>query len=254
MTSFFKIEGLEKRYQDKAHWLKKSKDVQIGPLSFELEQGKTLALVGEAGSGKSTIARILAGVEEPNAGSLHHNGELIKWNDSSFFCNNIRMIFQDAQKALNPNLKIGLQLEQPLIFNTKLTPKERKTKILESLRMVGLLPEHAEYFPHMFSGGQAQRIGIARALILDPKVVIIDEALSPLDPSLRAQVLNLLVKLQDEKQLTYLLISHQISLIRYLSDSIIVLDNGIIVEQGETSAICESPASPITHRLLSALE
>jgi cationic peptide transport system ATP-binding protein len=253
-NTLFTVSGLEKKYKDKAHWLKKSKDVKIGPLDFDIYQGETLAIVGEAGSGKSTLARLLSGAEQPNSGTLKHEGEYINWDNASFFSNNIRMIFQDAQKSLNPNVKIGFQLEQPLLFNTTLNKKERKVKILQALRMVGLLPEHAEYFPHMFSGGQAQRIGIARALILDPKVVIIDEALAPLDPSLRAQVLNLLVDLQQKKQLTYILISHHISLIRYLSDRIIVMDKGEIVEQGPTESVFSSPQSPITHRLITALE
>lgn len=248
------IDGLSKCYKDRAHWLKKSKDVTIGPVSFELLKGETLAMVGEAGSGKSTLARVLSGAERSDHGDLYFDGKKVDWQDSSFFCKNIRIIFQDAQKSLNPAVKIGYQLEQPLIFNTNLSPSERQEKILEALRMVGLLPEHAEYYPHMFSGGQAQRIGIARALILDPPIVIIDEALAPLDPSLRAQVVNLLIELQEKRQLTYILISHQISLIRYLSDKILVMENGKIAEFGEVAEVFKSPKQPITQKLLNALD
>lgn len=246
------VDGLSKCFKDRAHWLKKSKDVTIGPVSFELKKGETLAMVGEAGSGKSTLARVLSGAESSDFGDLYFDGKKVDWQDASFFCKNIRIIFQDAQKSLNPAVKIGDQLEQPLLFNTNLNEAERREKILEALRMVGLLPEHAEYYPHMFSGGQAQRIGIARALILDPPIVIIDEALAPLDPSLRAQVVNLLIDLQEKRQLTYILISHQISLIRYLSDKILIMENGKIAEFGEVAEVFENPKQAITQKLLNA--
>ena len=252
-VEFIKVDQLTKCYQDKAHWFKKGKDVTIGPVTFALKKGETIAIVGEAGSGKSTIARLLAAAETPDSGYLTHNGVVVDWNDTSFFCKNIRLIFQDAQKSLNPTIKIGQQLEQPLIFNTNLNEEQRQDKIHASLRMVGLLPEHAEYYPHMFSGGQAQRISIARALILDPEVVIIDESLAPLDPSLRAQVINLLMELQQQQQLTYILISHQISLIKYLSDRIIIMDNGQIIEQGSISDIFAKPAHNKTKKLLNSL-
>lgn len=248
------IDGLTKCFKDRAHWLKKSKDVTIGPVSFELNKGETLAMVGEAGSGKSTLARVLSGAESSDQGELYFDGKKVDWNDPSFFCKNIRIIFQDAQKSLNPAVKIGEQLEQPLIFNTDLSAAQRQDKILEALRMVGLLPEHAEYYPHMFSGGQAQRIGIARALILDPPIVIIDEALAPLDPSLRAQVVNLLIELQEKRQLTYILISHQISLIRYLSDKILVMENGKIAEFGNVAEVFAKPKQAITQKLLNTLD
>lgn len=253
-TPLFSALNITKCYKDKSHWFKKEKDVTVGPLSFHLYEGETLAVVGEAGSGKSTIARILSGAESPDSGQLFHNIESIDWNDNKFFSENIRLIFQDAQKSLNPTVPIGEQLEQPLLFNTDLNRKQRYEKIHDALRMVGLLPEHAEYYPHMFSGGQAQRIGIARALILDPKVIIIDEALAPLDPSLRAQVINLLLKLQEERKLTYILISHQISLIRYLSDRILVLDQGDIVEQGDIETVFNNPEHAKTQKLLNSID
>lgn len=248
------ISGLTKCFKDKAHWFKKSKDVTIGPVSFDINKGETLAMVGEAGSGKSTLARILSGAEKCDAGELYFDGQKVDWQDASFFCKHVRIIFQDAQKSLNPAVKIGDQLEQPLLFNTNLNEQQRADKILEALRMVGLLPEHAEYYPHMFSGGQAQRIGIARALILDPPIVIIDEALAPLDPSLRAQVINLLIDLQQKRKLTYIFISHQISLIRYLSDKILVMDGGKIVEYGETAKVFDAPQQAITQKLLTTLD
>lgn len=250
----FSVVNIGKCYKDKSNWFKKGDDVTIGPVSFHLYEGETVAIVGEAGSGKSTVARILSGAEAPDEGQLFHKVDAVKWQDSKFFCQNIRMIFQDAQKSLNPTVRIGEQLEQPLLFNTKLTSAERKEKIHEALRMVGLLPEHAEYYPHMFSGGQAQRIGIARALILDPKVVIIDEALAPLDPSLRAQVINLLLELQEKRKLTYILISHQISLIRYLSDRILIMDKGKIIEQGATQEVFQLPKHPKSQKLLTSMD
>jgi len=250
----FSIVNVLKCYKDKSHWFRKEDDVTIGPISFHLYKGETLAIVGDAGSGKSTVARLLAGAEQPDTGKLFHYADTVKWSDSKFFCQNIRMIFQDAQKSLNPTVRIGDQLEHPLIFNTNLDAEQRLEKIHQALRMVGLLPEHADYYPHMFSGGQAQRIGIARALILDPKVVIIDEALAPLDPSLRAQVINLLLELQETHKLTYILISHQISLIKYLSDRIIILDKGQIIEQGEINEVFDNPQQMKTQKLLSSAD
>lgn len=250
----FSILNITKCYKDKSHWLKKADDKTIGPVSFHLFPGETVAIIGEAGSGKSTVARLLAGAEHPDSGQLFHHVDVVKWKDSKFFCQNIRMIFQDAQKSLNPTVPIGKQLEQPLLFNTTLNASERQDKIKQALRMVGLLPEHADYYPHMFSGGQAQRIGIARALILDPKVVIIDEALAPLDPSLRAQVINLLLDLQESRKLTYILISHQISMIKYLSDRILVMDQGQVIEQGNTEDVFTNPQHPKTQKLLTSLE
>lgn len=252
-TPLLSIDNITKCYKDKAHWFKKGKDVVIGPVSFELFPGETLAVVGDAGSGKSTVARLLSGAEAPDDGELHHQGESVNWQNSKFFSQNIRLIFQDAQKSLNPTVRIGEQLEQPLIFNTELNEEQRQEKILEALRMVGLLPEHADYYPHMFSGGQAQRIGIARALILDPKVVIIDEALAPLDPSLRAQVINLLLELQKTRQLTYVLISHQISLIKYLSDRIMIMDKGQVIETGTVEQVFENPEQDKTEKLLTSV-
>jgi cationic peptide transport system ATP-binding protein len=252
--ALFSVNDITKTFKDKSNWFKKGKDVVIGPVSFEMHRGETIALVGDAGSGKSTIARILSGAESPDSGQLFLGDDVVDWNDSKFFCQNIRMIFQDAQKSLNPTVRIGDQLEQPLIFNTRLNKADREKRINDALRKVGLLPEHANYYPHMFSGGQAQRIGIARALILDPQVVIIDEALAPLDPSLRAQVINLLLELQETLQLTYLLISHQISLVRYLSDRIIIMDKGQIIESGDIDEVFDSPQSPKTEKLLMSLD
>lgn len=135
------IDGLTKCFKDKAHWFKKGKDVTIGPVSFDIAKGETLAMVGEAGSGKSTLARVLSGAERCDAGDLYFDGKKVDWRDDSFFCKHIRIIFQDAQKSLNPAVKIGDQLEQPLLFNTKLNAVQRQEKILEALRMVGLLPD-----------------------------------------------------------------------------------------------------------------
>ena len=252
--ALFTVKNLSKRYTDKSNWFKRGKDIVIGPVNFDMHRGETIAIVGDAGSGKSTIARLLAGAELPDTGELFLGDDLINWNDSKFFCQNIRMIFQDAMKSLNPTVRIGEQLEQPLLFNTRLNKKERQERIHNALRKVGLLPEHESYYPHMFSGGQAQRIGIARALILDPQVVIIDEALAPLDPSLRAQVINLLLDLQETLQQTYILISHQISLIRYLSDRIFIMDHGQIVESGDVDEVFENPQHAKTQKLLKSLD
>ncbi|MCF1438180.1 MAG: ATP-binding cassette domain-containing protein, partial [Shewanella sp.] len=198
-----KINNLGKRYFNGYRKFRRQYTQALSDISFELQSGETLAVVGDTGSGKSTLARILVGAEPRSEGSILFEGENLELRNIKQRCTLIRMIFQDPNTSLNPHLTIGQLLEEPLRFNTHLSKPERQSKVFEKLRQVGLLQEHADFYPHMISEGQKQRVAVARALMLNPKIIIADEALTALDFSVRAQILNLLLKLQQELGLSY---------------------------------------------------
>ena len=218
---------------------------------FKLEAGKTLAVVGESGCGKSTLARLVAMIEEPSAGQLMINGKPAKVGDASLR-KAVQIVFQNPYGSLNPRHKIGRILEEPLVLNTNLNASKRRSRAEETMERVGLRPEHYERFPHMFSGGQRQRIAIARALMLSPQVLVLDEPVSALDLSIQAQVLNILAKLQDELGLAYLFISHDLSVVKHIADDVLVMYLGKIVEAGPAKEVFAKPNHPYTSALLSA--
>lgn len=220
------------------------------PVSFELNRGETLAIVGEVGSGKSTLARILVGAEQRTSGDIFFEEEELETRNLKQRCRLIRMIFQDPKTSLNPRLTIGDLLNEPLRFNTELNAQERKIQVLDALKKVGLLPEHANFYPNMISEGQKQRVAVARALMLNPKIIIADEALTALDLSVRSQILNLLLKLQKELGLSYIFVSHNLNIIRHVSDKIMVLQNGCMVEKAPTETLFNSPQHEYTQRLI----
>ena len=227
----------------------------LAGVSFTLETGRTLAVVGESGSGKSTLARLLTLVEEPTAGELLIEGEETARAHGSArkrLRREIQMVFQNPYGSLNPRHKIGRALEEPLVVNTNLTAAERKAAALAMMDKVGLRPEHYHRYPHMFSGGQRQRLAIARALMLRPKILVLDEPVSALDVSIRAQVLNLLAALQEEFRLAYVFVSHDLSVVRHIADEVLVVYLGHAVEKGPRERIFKSPAHPYTRALLSA--
>jgi len=227
----------------------------LAGVSFTLNAGRTLAVVGESGSGKSTLARLLTLVEEPTAGELLIEGEETGNAGGAArkrLRREIQMVFQNPYGSLNPRHKIGRALEEPLIVNTAMSAAERKAAALAMMAKVGLRPEHYHRYPHMFSGGQRQRIAIARALMLRPKILVLDEPVSALDVSIRAQVLNLLAALQEEFRLAYVFVSHDLSVVRLIADAVLVVYLGHAVEKGARNAIFESPQHPYTRALLSA--
>lgn len=227
----------------------------LADVSFELESGKTLAVVGESGSGKSTLARLLTMIEEPTAGQLTIDGiDLAKASkaERKKLRSDVQIVFQNPYGSLNPRQTIGDALEEPLIVNTSLSRSERQKSVADMMKRVGLRPEFADRYPHMFSGGQRQRIAIARALMLKPKILILDEPVSALDVSIRAQVLNLLAELQDELKLAYLFISHDLSVVHHIADRVMVIYLGRAVEVGTRDAIFSEPQHPYTRALLSA--
>ena len=248
---------LHKYYSIKSGYLQPSKSLKaLAGASFELYAGKTLAVVGESGCGKSTLARLLTMIEQPTSGQLSIDGiDVAITTDKSIkkqLRQSIQMVFQDPFGSLNPRQKIGNIIQEPLIINTDLSTNERHQKVLEMMELVGLRKEHFQRYPHMFSGGQRQRVAIARALILKPKVVVLDEPVSALDVSIQAQVINLLIELQQELGLAYVFISHDLSVVRHIADEILVMYLGKPVEHGPSEVIFNNPKHPYTQALLSA--
>ena len=227
----------------------------LNGVSFELRAGKTLAVVGESGCGKSTLARQLTLIEKPTSGELFINDEgttHYSRGELKQVRTEIQMVFQNPYGSLNPRHTIGYQLTEPLDIHTKLSKDDKRSKINEMMKNVGLRPEHAGRYPHMFSGGQRQRIALARAMMLNPKIVVADEPTSALDVSIQAQVLNLFMDLQDEYHTAYVFISHNLSVVRHVADDVMVMYLGKAVEHGPKEAIYNDPKHPYTIALLSA--
>ncbi|SUN48285.1 oligopeptide transporter ATP-binding protein [Streptococcus equi subsp. equi] len=236
----------------------KKKFVAVKNANFFINKGETFSLVGESGSGKTTIGRAIIGLNETSSGEIRYDGKIINGKKSKSEANElirkIQMIFQDPAASLNERATVDYIISEGLYnFNLFKTEDERKEKIKQMMSEVGLLAEHLTRYPHEFSGGQRQRIGIARALVMDPEFVIADEPISALDVSVRAQVLNLLKKIQAEKGLTYLFIAHDLSVVRFISDRIAVIHKGVIVEVAETEELFINPVHPYTKSLLSAV-
>ena len=225
----------------------------VDGVSFSLGEGKTLAVVGESGSGKSTLGRMVTLIERPTGGHLQIDGmqaERAGSSERKALRQAVQMIFQDPYGSLNPRKKVGTILEEPLVINTDLSAAERRDRGQQMMAKVGLRPEHYARYPHMFSGGQRQRIAIARALMLNPRILVADEPVSALDLSVQAQVLNLMMDLQAEFQLAYLFISHDLSVVRHIANEVLVLYLGRPVEQGPNRVIFDRPRHPYTQALL----
>lgn len=237
---------------------RKKKYVAVKKANFQIYKGETFGLVGESGSGKTTIGRAIMRIIPTSGGEILYKGEKINGKISKELdkkvIKEIQMIFQDPQASLNERAKVDYIVSEGLMNIQKgLSEAERKEKVEQALRDVGLLPEFASRFPHEFSGGQRQRIGIARALIMEPEFIIADEPISALDVSIRAQVLNLLSDMQKKRQITYLFIAHDLSVMRYITDRIAVIHKGKIVELAETEELITHPVHPYTKSLLSAI-
>ena len=227
----------------------------LNGVSFELHAGQTLAVVGESGCGKSTLARALTLIEAPTAGSLQIAGQEVNGASRAQrqqLRRDVQMVFQSPYASLNPRQKIGDQLAEPLLINTSLSRNERRERVQAMMQQVGLRPEHYQRYPHMFSGGQRQRIALARAMMLQPKVLVADEPTSALDVSIQAQVLNLFMDLQEEFNTAYVFISHNLAVVRHVADQVLVMYLGQPVEMGAKELIYQRPLHPYTQALLSA--
>ena len=226
--------------------------------SFQIYKGETFGLVGESGSGKTTIGRAIIRINPTAGGEIIYDGQKINGKISKELdrevTQKIQMIFQDPMASLNERAKVDYIVAEGLLnLPKKLSKEERQREVSEALNSVGLLPEFASRFPHEFSGGQRQRIGIARAMVMRPEFIIADEPISALDVSIRAQVLNLMAKFQREYDLTYLFISHDLSVMRFICDRICVIHKGVLVELAETEELFAHPTHPYTQALLSAI-
>jgi dipeptide transport system ATP-binding protein len=224
-------------------------------VSFALQAGRTLAVVGESGCGKSTLARQVTMIETPTAGELWLAGVEMTTADAARRKEArplVQMVFQNPFASLNPRKRIGTMLEEPLLINTPLSVGEREDQARAMMARVGLRPEHYRRFPHMFSGGQRQRVAVARALMLNPRVVVADEPVSALDVSIQAQVLNLLMDLQDELGVAYLFISHNLAVVQHIAHDVLVMYLGKVVESGAKEALFAMPRHPYTRALLAS--
>ena len=227
----------------------------VDGISFEIHEGQTYSLVGESGCGKTTTAKMVLQVETPTAGLIRFNGkDMAEFNaaDRKLYRSSVQAVFQDPWSSLNPRMKVGSIILEPLLTNQSMGKHEARENLERLLRDVGLHNFHADYYPHEFSGGQRQRIAIARALALQPKVIVLDEPVSALDVSIRAQIMNLLKELQQRYGVSYLLIAHNLATVRYMSHHVGVMYLGKLVEEAPTRELFTNPMHPYTKALISA--
>jgi len=256
--SLIEIKELHKKYNlSGSIWNSKKRVIPaVNNVSLQIYKGETLGLVGESGCGKSTLARLIARLEKPSSGNIYFKGENIFLYDKKAlkaYRRNVQLIFQDPYSSLNPRKSAASVIKEPLTIHRIGNKNQRRESVTQLMEKVGLSREQAHSYPHEFSGGQRQRIGIARALVLQPELIIADEPVSALDVSIQAQILNLLKDLKQDFGLTYLFISHDLNVIRHMSDRIAVMYLGRIVELAENREIYEHPFHPYTRMLLSAL-
>ena len=256
-TPILKVEGLKTYFPVGGGLFGKKQTVKaVNDVTFEVMEHETFGLVGESGCGKSTLGRTLVKIYEPTEGKIEFMGkDITKLTGSEMqdFRRNVQMIFQDPYASLNPRMTVGEIIREPMDIHNIGTPKERDEKVASLLETVGLKPDHVRRYPHEFSGGQRQRICIARALALNPEFIVCDEPVSALDVSIQAQIINLLKNLQKKYNLTYLFISHDLSVVEYISDTVGVMYLGNLVEYGATEDIFRNPLHPYTKALFSAI-
>lgn len=255
--TILRVKNLTKHYTINRGLFKKPHIVKaVDGVNFSVKKGEILSIVGESGCGKSTTAKLLTGIEKPTSGEIHFEGKRFlhftkdNWRE---YRKKVQIIFQDPYSSLNPRWNVGKIIAEPLLLNSDLNRAQIEKKVYEIMEKVGLEKEWYERYPHQFSGGQRQRIGIARALILNPEIIVCDEPVSALDVSIQAQVLNLLLDLQEEFNLTYIFISHDLSVVEHISDRVVVMHFGNIVENEDVDTLFASPQHAYTKKLLSAI-
>ncbi|WP_407165632.1 ABC transporter ATP-binding protein [Bradyrhizobium sp. ORS 111] len=258
MSALLEVEGLKKHFvAERSVFGRPTAHVKaVDGVSFRVEAGRTLALVGESGCGKSTVSRLVLRLIEPDAGTVRFEGRdlgALNAEQLRAFRRDAQLIFQDPYASLNPRMTVAQILTEPLALHNLVPPTRRRERVEDLLRLVGLEPRFARRYPHEFSGGQRQRIAIARALAVEPKLIICDEPVSALDVSIRSQILNLLRDLQDRLKLAYIFVSHDLAVVKHIADRVAVMNLGTIVETADAQALFAAPRHPYSRALLSAI-
>ncbi len=252
IETLLEVRNLSKTFRYRSGLFRRQHVEAVKQVSFTLREGQTMAIIGENGSGKSTLARMLSGMTAPTAGEMVIDDHPLEYGDYGYRSQRIRMIFQDPSTSLNPRRRISEILDFPLRLNTELNAEQREARIIATLRQVGLLRDHAGYYPHMLAPGQKQRIGLARALILQPKVIVADEALASLDMSMRSQLINLMLELQEKHGIAYIYVTQHLGMMKHISDQLLVMHQGEVVERGSTADVLSCPLHEQTKRLITS--
>lgn len=249
MTCILRVEQMSYTHVKSSGLFAPESVFQLGPITFDMHEGETIAIIGNNGSGKTLTGKALAGAVIPTSGTIEFLGTDAN-SDKSTHKHPIRMILQHSVDSMNPAVSIGTVFHNTLKLNTVLDEAQRQQKIEDTLVMVGLLRDHFYYYRHMLSDGQQQRVALARALLLDPKIIVADEPFAALDPSVRSQTVNLILDLQKNLGLGFVFISHNIGIVRHVSDRVLVMDKGKIIEQGKTSEVFANPQQALTQKLV----
>lgn len=244
------VQSLSKHFTDRIGFFRKQDFYAVKNVSFQLEHQQTLAIIGANGAGKSTLAKMLVGITEPTSGKIFLKDQELHYGDYAFRAKKIRMVFQDPNDAFDPNYNIGQILDSPLKLATTLSEESRNQRIFNTLKLVGMYPEHALVPISETSNSQKQRVALARALILNPEIVIFDDSLSSLDFSLKSQLTNLMLMLQEKLGLSYIYVGQNLGLIKHIADKLMVMDSGEVIEYGNTKDVLLNPQNPITARLI----
>jgi len=250
--TLLEVRNLSKTFRYRTGLFRRMNLDAVKPVSFTLREKQTLAIIGENGSGKSTLAKMLSGMVEPSGGEILIDDHPLAFRDYRFRSQQIRMIFQDPSTSLNPRQRIGQLLEAPLRLNSEMDAQQREQRINQTLRLVGMLPDHANYYPHMLASGQKQSVALARALILQPKVIVADEALASLDMSMRSQIINMMLELQEKQGISYIYVTQHLGMMKHISDQVLVMHEGEVVERGNTAEVLAAPLHDLTKRLIAS--
>lgn len=250
MSDLLQIKNLCKSFDDNVGIFSSTQFVAVENISFQLERKKTLAIIGKNGSGKSTLVKMIVGIIAPTEGKILFKNNPLIFGDYHYRSQHIRMVFQDPNSSFNPKLNVGQILDTPLRLATTLNEKERDEKIFSTLKLVGLYPDHTNIKINTMSISQKQRVALARALILEPEIIITDDALGSLDATVKTQLMNLMLEIQEKLGISYIYVGQHLGIIKHISDNVLVMDEGKMIEYGTTKEIFTHPNNDITKRLI----